>query len=54
LPLQPGDVPETSADISKAKKMLGYNPKVSLKEGVKKFIAWYKEYYSNNTPAPQK
>ncbi len=45
LPLQPGDVPETSADISKAKDMLGYSPKVSVGEGIKKFIDWYKEYY---------
>ncbi|MFA6269267.1 MAG: GDP-mannose 4,6-dehydratase, partial [archaeon] len=37
LPLQQGDVPVTSADISKAKKMLGYNPKVSINEGVKNF-----------------
>ena len=47
LPLQQGDVLETSADISKAKKLLGYNPKVNVKEGVKKFIDWYKEYYLN-------
>ena len=45
LPLQPGDVPETSADISKAIKLLGYNPKVSVKEGIKNFIDWYKKFY---------
>ena len=44
LPLQPGDVPETYADIDKAKNMLGYNPKTSISSGVKKFIAWYREY----------
>ena len=44
LPLQPGDVPETYADIGKAKSMLGYNPKTSIDSGVKKFIAWYREY----------
>ena len=44
LPLQPGDVPETYADINKAKSMLGYNPKTSISSGVKKFIAWYREY----------
>ena len=44
LPLQPGDVPETYADIDKAKSMLGYNPKTSISSGVKKFIAWYREY----------
>ncbi len=45
LPMQKGDVPLTYAGISKAKKMLGFEPKVSLKEGVKRFIKWYKEYY---------
>ena len=41
-PMQPGDVPITYADVSKAKKMLGYNPKTSAEEGMKKFIDWYK------------
>ncbi len=45
LPMQPGDVPETYADISKAKKMLGFNPKTPLHEGVNNFVKWYKEYY---------
>lgn len=45
LPLQKGDVLITSGDISKAKNLLGYNPKKSIKEGVKEFVEWYKEYY---------
>ena len=45
LPLQQGDVLITSGNISKAKKMLGYNPKTSIKDGVKEFVNWYKEYY---------
>ncbi len=45
MPMQAGDVPETSADISKAKKLLGYNPKTSIKEGIKKFLEWYKGYF---------
>ena len=45
LPVQPGDVLETSADISKAQKMLGFNPKTMIKEGVPKFVGWYREYY---------
>ncbi len=45
FPLQQGDVLITSADISKAKKLLGYNPKKSIKEGVLEFVNWYKEYY---------
>ncbi len=42
LPLQPGDVPRTYADISKAQKLLGYQPTTSFKEGLKKFVDWYK------------
>ena len=45
MPLQPGDVPETSADIEKTRRLLGFNPRTSLREGVKKFLAWYREYY---------
>lgn len=45
LPMQKGDVPITYADISKAERMLGFRPKVSLKEGVEKFVNWYKEWY---------
>lgn len=47
MPLQAGDVPETSANISKAKEMLGYQPKTSVSEGVKKFLSWYKDYYNS-------
>ena len=43
FPDQPGDVPITYADISKAKKLLGYNPKVRIEEGIKKFVEWYKD-----------
>jgi len=46
LPLQPGDVPETYADIEKTKKMLDFNPKTSIKTGIQKFIAWYRNYYT--------
>jgi len=41
MPMQKGDVPATYADISKAKRLLGWEPKVSLEEGMKKFIDWY-------------
>lgn len=43
LPMQPGDVDQTYADISKAKELIGYEPSTSFKEGIKKFIKWYKE-----------
>jgi len=45
LPMQTGDVRATSADISKAKKMLGFNPKTMIQEGVPQFVAWYRDYY---------
>ena len=43
LPMQPGDVDKTFADISKAKKILGYSPKTSFRKGIEKFIEWYKK-----------
>ncbi|MBT7241199.1 MAG: NAD-dependent epimerase/dehydratase family protein [Candidatus Diapherotrites archaeon] len=45
MPMQPGDVSKSLADVSKAKKMLGYEPKVSVEEGIRNSIKWYKEYY---------
>ncbi len=42
LPMQPGDVDQTYADISKAKKLLNWEPKTSYQEGVNKLIDWYK------------
>ena len=41
LPDQPGDVPITYADVSKAERLLGYSPKVPIREGLKRFVAWY-------------
>jgi UDP-glucuronate 4-epimerase len=43
LEAQPGDVSITHADITKAKRMLGYQPKVNMEEGIKRFVEWYKE-----------
>jgi len=43
LPMQPGDVEITYADIAKAEKLLGYNPRMSIEEGMRKFFEWYKE-----------
>jgi UDP-glucuronate 4-epimerase len=42
-PLQPGDVPITFADISKARERLGYKPQVKFEEGVKLFVEWFKK-----------
>lgn len=46
LPMQPGDVVQTSANVDKARKMLGYDPKTHIDEGIPKFIEWYKEYHN--------
>jgi UDP-glucuronate 4-epimerase len=43
LPEQPGDVPITYADITKARLLLGYNPRVSIEEGVERFVRWFRE-----------
>lgn len=40
-PMQPGDVPVTYADISKARRLLGYNPTTKIGEGIQKFVEWY-------------
>lgn len=41
-PLQPGDVPQTFADVTKARKLLGYNPQTQIEEGIEKFVEWFK------------
>ena len=46
--MQPGDVKETYADIDKTEIMLNYSPKTKIKEGIKKFINWYKVFYNIN------
>lgn len=45
LPLQPGDVPDTFADVEDLVKDVGYRPSTPVKEGVARFIDWYQEYY---------
>lgn len=45
LPMQPGDVPETYADIAKLKAAVGFAPTTSIKEGLGNFIAWYRDFY---------
>ena len=45
LPMQPGDVARTEADVEETRKVLGYAPKVSIEEGVGRFVDWYREFY---------
>ena len=44
LPLQPGDVPDTLADCSDLERAVGYRPSTPIEEGVRRFVAWYREY----------
>lgn len=45
LPLQAGDVPDTEADVSALFETIGYRPRVSVEEGVARFVDWYRAYY---------
>ncbi|GAX62904.1 NAD-dependent epimerase/dehydratase [Candidatus Scalindua japonica] len=45
LPLQPGDVPGTYADVDELTNDIGFKPSVQIEEGIKKFVEWYWEYY---------
>ena len=45
VPMQPGDVPVTYADSSALQSDFGFTPKITLREGLRKFATWYKEYY---------
>ena len=46
LPSQPGDVPITFASVDKAREVLGYSPKVPIREGLRRFVGWYRESHS--------
>ncbi|HEX8154623.1 MAG TPA: NAD-dependent epimerase [Thermoanaerobaculia bacterium] len=45
LPMQKGDVPSTRADVSELEKAVGFRPRTSVEEGIRRFVAWYKEYF---------
>ncbi|WP_295588291.1 NAD-dependent epimerase [uncultured Lamprocystis sp.] len=45
LPLQPGDVPDTYADVSELVRDTGYHPNTSVADGVARFVAWYRDFY---------
>lgn len=47
VPMQPGDVPITYADVTPLERDFGFKPSTSLREGLRKFAVWYKEYYFN-------
>ena len=45
LPLQPGDVPDTYADVDDLVREFDYKPSMSVTEGVKNFVEWYRSYH---------
>jgi UDP-glucuronate 4-epimerase len=45
LPMQPGDVPVTWADVSPLERDFGYRPETPLEEGIERFVRWYREFY---------
>jgi len=45
-PPQPGDVPQTFADVTKARRLLGYDPRTQIEEGIGKFVEWFRENQS--------
>jgi UDP-glucuronate 4-epimerase len=46
LPLQPGDVPDTYADVTRLEAAVDYKPATPVKEGVRRFVEWYRSYYN--------
>jgi UDP-glucuronate 4-epimerase len=46
MPMQPGDVPATWADVGLLRALTGYVPQTTVQEGVPEFVAWYRDYYS--------
>ncbi len=45
MPMQPGDVPATSANINLLERLTGFRPTTDLAEGVQRFVEWYRGYY---------
>jgi len=45
LPMQPGDVPSTMADVSELERATGFRPQTTVEEGIAQFVKWYREYY---------
>ena len=49
LPLQPGDVPATWADVDDLVRDVGFQPRTSIEQGVAKFVAWYRQYHGSSS-----
>ncbi|HEX5830508.1 MAG TPA: NAD-dependent epimerase [Gemmatimonadaceae bacterium] len=52
LPMQPGDVPATYADVDDLSRDVGFRPATPIEEGVERFVAWYREFYAVSAAAP--
>ena len=52
LPLQPGDVPDTYADVEDLVRDVGYKPATPVEVGIRRFVDWYLEYYKSGAPQP--
>jgi UDP-glucuronate 4-epimerase len=46
LPMQPGDVPSTMADVTELEQAVGFRPSTTIQEGIARFVEWYKDYYN--------
>jgi len=53
LPMQPGDVPATEADVSDLQEWIGFKPATSVREGIRKFVEWYTAYYMTKSTEPE-
>jgi UDP-glucuronate 4-epimerase len=51
LPMQPGDVPSTMADVTELEQAIGFRPRTTVEEGVARFVEWYRAYYKVEVPA---
>jgi UDP-glucuronate 4-epimerase len=47
MPMQPGDVKETFADIADARRDFGFEPKTTIEEGIPRLVAWYRDFYGD-------
>ena len=45
LPMQPGDVTETFADVGDLMRDVGFRPETSIEDGIRDFVAWYRDHY---------
>jgi UDP-glucuronate 4-epimerase len=45
MPMQPGDVPSTWADTTDLERDINFRPGISVNEGIRRFVAWYREFY---------